>query len=257
MNGTAYLFKGMQMLSQPGIRGFVIIPLLLNMALFAALTGFLYLQFSELLAWLMNFVPDWLDFLVWILWLLFILLLLVVYGYSFAIFGNLIASPFYGLLAERVQAQVTGNIDDRPLTLELLWQITRRSLLRELQKLFYFLPRLVAVLLLALILTFIPVLDLLVPVLFFVWGSWSLAIEFLDYPADNNLVPFPRSRDRLRAQRLRSLSFGGGTLFLSTLPVINLLALPAAVAGATLMWLDYFGDDPVRLTAGKSPSYKP
>ncbi len=244
MNGPGYLVKGINMLWQPGIRGFVIIPLLVNLLVFAGLTYFLMQQFNALMDWMMTYIPQWLDFIVWLLWLIFGLVLLVVYGYSFAIFGNLLAAPFYGLLAERVQTRVTGKLDQKPLTFALAWRIARSSLVRELHKLLYFLPRIALVLLTALIFSFIPVLNLLVPLLFFFWGSWSLAIEFLDYPADNNDIGFTAMKQQLHRQRTTSLSFGAATLALTSLPVINMLALPGAVIGATLMWLDLYGDPP-------------
>jgi len=250
MKGPGYLARGFELLWQPGIRPFVIIPLLVNLLLFAGLTWYLIDRFETLVTWMMAYVPAWLDFIVWLLWLLFGLALLMIYGYSFAIFGNLIASPFYGLLAERVQARVRGTLDSQPLTPALVWQITRSSLQREIQKLLFFLPRILLLLLAALVLSLIPVVDLLVPALFFAWGSWSLALEFLDYPADNNRVSFAAMRVRLRRRQSTYLSFGAATLLLTTLPVINMIAIPAAVIGATLMWLEQFQDQDRPPTTG-------
>ncbi len=36
------------------------------------------------------------------------------------------------------------------------------------------------------------------------------------------------------------MGFGGATLFLTLIPVVNFLAMPTAVAGATVMWAEEF-----------------
>ena len=42
----------------------------------------------------------------------------------------------------------------------------------------------------------------------------------------------------------RTVSFGGMTLLLTSIPFVNFLAMPAAVAGATLLWLEQFSQEP-------------
>ena len=42
LKGVGYFFRGMTMLIQPGLRRFVIIPLLANIAVFALIAGSLY-----------------------------------------------------------------------------------------------------------------------------------------------------------------------------------------------------------------------
>ncbi|MEZ5483344.1 MAG: hypothetical protein R3E73_14680 [Porticoccaceae bacterium] len=62
-----------------------------------------------------------------IVWVLFALLVLVIYGYSFALVGNLLASPFYGLLAEKVSALENPDIKTEPLTFNTVLAIAGRS----------------------------------------------------------------------------------------------------------------------------------
>jgi len=66
----------------------------------------------------------------------------------------------------------------------------------------------------------------------------------LDYPADNNQVGFIKLREELRNRRLISLSFGGSVLIATTIPVLNLFAMPASVIGATSFWLERMEPSP-------------
>lgn len=237
-SGPGYLLQGLQLLTHPRLRWFVLGPLLINLLLFVGLSWLAFSQFGPWLDALMAKIPNWLDFLAWIFWLLFGGFLLLVYGYSFAILGNLLASPFYGPLSERVEQVLRGDGNGTPLSAKQLLALAANSVKRELIKLGYFLPRIVGVLLLTLALSFVPVLNLLGPAIAFLWGAWSLALQYLDYPADNHQVDFRQLRGLLGKKRLPSFSFGGSVLIATTIPVLNLFAMPASVIGATSFWLE-------------------
>ena len=53
-------------------------------------------------------------------------------------------------------------------------------------------------------------------------------------------------RRRLGRKRLTSLSFGGGVLTLTSIPIVNFIAMPVAVCGATAYWVGQLReiDDP-------------
>lgn len=246
-SGPGYLFQGLRLLNHPKIRWFVIGPLLINIVLFIGLTALAVEQFGTLLSWLTDKIPEWLSFVAWLFWILFGGFLLLVYGYSFAILGNILASPFYGPLAERVEEVLTSNHRSSTKTGKQLLALAGRSVKREFIKLGYFLPRIIGVLLLTLTLSFIPVLNLLGPAIAFFWGAWSLALQYLDYPADNNQVGFAQLREELRNRRLVSLSFGGSVLIATTIPILNLFTMPASVIGATSFWLERMEPSPNKL----------
>ena len=44
MTGMGYFFKGLKIITRPGLRGFVIIPLVANVAVFLVIAGSLYLS---------------------------------------------------------------------------------------------------------------------------------------------------------------------------------------------------------------------
>jgi CysZ protein len=74
------------------------------------------------------------------------------------------------------------------------------------------------------------------PVVWFVVGSWLLAFEYLDYPFAETGMRFADQRRLLRRDLLTALSFGAGVSALMLIPVLNLAAIPASVAGACLLW---------------------
>lgn len=236
--GPGYLLQGLRLLNHPRLRWFVLGPILINLVLFVLLTWFAIDQFSSLLTWMTDKIPSWLSFIAWLFWILFGGFLLLIYGYSFAIIGNILASPFYGPLAERVEELLTGNEFTSTTTAKQILALAGRSITREFIKLGYFLPRIIGILILTLILSFIPVLNLLGPAIAFFWGAWSLALQYIDYPADNNQTDFRELRKQLREKRLISISFGGSVLIATTIPILNLFTMPASVIGATVFWLE-------------------
>lgn len=245
-SGPGYLLQGLQLMTHPRLRWFVLGPLLINLLLFVALTWLAASWFGQWLDALMARIPDWLDFLAWVFWILFGGFLLLVYGYSFAILGNLLASPFYGPLSERVEEVLTGTANGSTMNARQLLALAVNSMKRELIKLGYFLPRIIGVVVLTLVLSLIPVLNLIGPAIAFLWGAWSLALQYLDYPADNHRLDFRQLREKLGEKRLISLSFGGCVLIATTIPLLNLFAMPASVIGATSFWLERMDNPALR-----------
>jgi len=109
-----------------------------------------------------------------------------------------------------------------------------RVILRELSKLIYYLPMAAFVLLIS----FIPVLNVVAPVLWFLLGAWMMSLQFLDYPMDNHLLSFADVKEAARARRLSSMGFGGVVALCTGIPVVNFFVVPAAVVGATLLWCE-------------------
>jgi CysZ protein len=100
----------------------------------------------------------------------------------------------------------------------------------------YFLIRAVPLLLLFLI----PGVNIFAPVLWMAFSAWMLALEYADYPMGNHGLLFSEQRLKLREKRLTILGFGGAVLLLTLIPAVNFVAVPTAVAGATVMWVEEF-----------------
>lgn len=233
---TAVIFEGLKLLGHADIRWLVIIPTLLNLILFSAATWLAAAWVSDWLNWLIASVPDWLEWLVWIIWLMFVLLALVIYSFTFTVFANLIGSPFYGIIAERVIALERGVTDKTPTSTRALLATAWGSFRRELQIIAYMLPRTLGIALLTVMISFVPIINILAPLIAASWAAWSLALQYMDYPGDSDELSFTQVRQRAGKQRLLSLSFGLSALVAAAIPLVNLLLLPATVVGGTLLW---------------------
>ena len=231
--GFSYFREALPLLLRPGLRLFVILPLLVNLLVFGGLIVFALQLFNDTLAQLMGSVPDWLSWLDWLLWPLFVVLMLLTVFFTFSLLANLIAAPFNGFLAEKIEVVLRGRDDFPPFSLQELAAMVPRTVGRELRKLAYFLPRAIPLLLL----TFIPLINLIAIPLWLLFGVWMLAIQYVDYPADNNKLSWPDMLAWLREKRWQSLGFGGTVYLALLVPFANILVMPVAVAGATLFWV--------------------
>ncbi|MDH4583240.1 sulfate transporter CysZ [Pseudomonas sp. BN415] len=238
LSGPQYLGEGLKLVLSPGLRLFVLLPLTVNLLLFAALIGFAIGEFSGWVDAFMPSLPDWLSFLEYLIWPLFVVLVLVLVFFSFTMLANIIAAPFNGFLAEKVEVVVRGQDDFPAFSWAELMAMIPRTLGRELRKLAYFLPR-AGVLL---ILSFVPGVNLLAAPLWIVFGIWMMAVQYIDYPADNHKLGWNEMLAWLREKRWQSLGFGGSTYLALMIPFVNILMMPAAVAGATLFWVREQGD---------------
>lgn len=232
--GARYLFVGLYWLPRERIRSFVLIPLLVNTLLFGAALWWGIKEFDAVLDRLLSYLPVWLDWLRWLLWPLFSLTVLLVSFYTFTLVANLIASPFNGLLAERVEAMAKPAVIRPPQ--RPLWQEIALAPVTELKKFAYFLSWAIPLLLLFLI----PGLNTLAPFIWLAFGAWLLALQYMDYPMGNHGILFREQRGHLKQQRLLVMGFGSAVMLLTLVPIVNFLVMPAAVIGATLMWVEQF-----------------
>ncbi len=233
--GLGYLGEGFTLIRQPGLRLFVIIPLILNLLLFVAMFWLLAEGFVLMIATVMAWLPDWtwLQALDWLFWLLYGIVILLMFAYGFVIMANLIGSPFYGFLSEQTEKYLTGQEVSEEGGWLLILKDVPRALWREVQKIAYYLPRA----LLLLIVGLIPVVNLVAAVLWFIFNCWMMSLQYVDYPADNHRVSFPALRRRLGSRRLSALGFGLPVAVLAMVPIVNLFVVPAAVCGATAFWV--------------------
>lgn len=231
--GPTCLAQGLRLVLRPGLRRFVVLPLLVNLGLFA---GFIYYAVSRFEGWvdrLMPGLPEWLGFLEYLLWPLFVVLVLLIVFFTFTLVANLLAAPFNGFLSEKVEVVLRGEDAAPPFRWSELLAMVPRTLARELRKLGYFLPRALGLLLLSLI----PGVNVLAAPLWLLFGIWMMAVQYIDYPADNHKVSWNDMMGWLRARRWSSLGFGASAYLALLVPGLNLLMMPAAVAGATALWV--------------------
>lgn len=215
------LWQGVKLLNHPALRKYLLIPLLINIVLY---TSAFVLGYHSVAALIHQFIPDWLSWLNWLLWPLFFVSFLVVGFFTFTLLANLIAAPYYSLLA----AKALQILNQQDTTIqEQAWD---RIFMGELKRVGYLLVRMLPLLLLFVI----PVVNLIAPVLWAVFAAWGIAMEFMAYPLEGRGLTFPEQRQFLQSSRWGMLSFGGLVSVGLTLPVVNLLIGQAAVLGATI-----------------------
>ena len=235
-SGFGYFFYGLELAIKPGIRQFVLLPLLANILLVG---GALFYLFSHLDIWieqLMGQLPEFLSWLSYVLWPLLVVTILATFSYFFSTLANFVAAPFNGLLAEKVEEYLTGSKVNEDGILAVV-KDTPRILAREWRKLLYVLPKAIGLFILLLI----PALgQTLGPVLWFGFTAWMLAIQYCDYPFDNHKVPFNEMRNSLKQKQGKAYSFGALVAIFTTIPILNLIVMPVAVCGATAIWVSEF-----------------
>lgn len=229
--GAHYLIRGLYLIHRPGLRRYAYIPLIINTLFFATLLWLGAAQFGEFINTLL---PPWLDWLRWLLWPLFAITVAVAAFFIFSALINLIAAPFNSLLSEAIERYLTGETITSSGTWKGLLQEALLEFWMELRKLSYFAACAIPLLILSLI----PGLNLMAPFLWIGFSAWMFTLEYLSYPMGNHGITFPAQRQRLQQHRLLTLGFGGATLFANSIPLLNFLVMPSAVAGATALWVE-------------------
>lgn len=252
--GIQFFFQGFRLILEPGLKRYIVIPIIFNaLLLIIIFAGLYFFLFHNLAHFLANY-PKWVMALFgWLFWLFYSFITLMVSTLVFTLLTNIIASPFYGLLAEAaakiLSADKTGdnasvnenegndpgnnnsNVNNSWLKTALV--IAPRTLAREGRKLLYFLPWLF----ICLLLLFFP---FAWPIFPFVWWAvltWVLAIQYIDYQPDNQQIPFKNVLALLQQNMLIIFGFGTMVSLAMMIPLANLFVPPAAVAGGTALWL--------------------
>ncbi len=235
--GFSYAFSGFSWILRPKIRRFVYIPLAINIALFALAIGLLA-KYAE------GFVSDWVgqksdwwgifqwayDIVMPILQFVIYTTLLFVAYFLFSVVANLIAAPFNALLSKAVEQRLTNetiSYSEIPLSKEI-W-ITIKSEIIKLLRFAIFAS-------LILLLLIVPVVNVLFPFIWFIFMAYALSLQYIDYPMANHGHFYADQRKALKQNRMQRLGFGTAANLLLFVPILNFIAMPVCVCGATLWW---------------------
>ena len=231
--GMEYFFSGFKLISQKGLKRFVLIPLLINILLFGSSLFFLFGWLSDGFNAVNAMLPEWLSWLEWLMWPIAVLVVLFTYSMLFTVITNFIAAPFNGLLSEKVELYLTGQkINDDGLA-DLVKDVPR-MLGREWTKLCYYLPRAIGFFIL------LWVLPVIGQVLWVLFTCWMYAVQYKDYAFDNHKISFTQMKNDLKSKQGLSYGFGFAVMLLTAIPFVNLIVMPVAVCGATRLWVENY-----------------
>jgi CysZ protein len=229
-------------LRTPGVRLLGILPVLLAGLLVAAVLGLLVVELDELIDALTPFADQWDESsrtLVRVGTGLALLLgstaVLVV---SFTVIALIIGQPFYERISDRVEHRLGAPPAGAGTP---WWRSFPRASLESALLLGLTLGCTVPLFVLGLV----PVLgQTVVPVLQALVGGFFLAVELLAIPLERRGLHLAGRLRFVWRHRGQTLGFGITAFLLFLVPLMNLLAMPGAVVGATLL-VRRLGGEPV------------
>lgn len=242
VSGIGYLKKGFDLIRQPGLRRFAILPVIVNVIVFSLVFWLGYSLFGNLMD---RFIGTgdgwWTGALRMVLWLLILMVGGAGVFFGFTALANIVGAPFNGFLAEAVERRLSGKGPPSQNMGDVL-KTFPRIMLNEARKVIYFAFVGLIVWIAPMVITgAIPGLNVVVgSVVSVLFLAWMNAVEYIDYPMSARNVAFKQVRKTVRSRRWLCLGFGGAVLLCMAIPVLNLITMPAAVAGATALWHDHF-----------------
>ena len=183
--------------------------------------------------------PWYQQILYYFLLLCAVVLLSVFFFFVLTRVASALATPFNDLMSQKTEELVRGTFHDSPFSVLQLLRDSARSIGHAARVLTIYLILLIAAMSL-----------LLVPVvggpLFTGAGallsSYMFAYEYLGYPMDRRRFTWRKKQAFLRSRFRSVIGFGLGNLVLASIPFLNLVFIPAAVVGGTLLFLDLSTD---------------
>jgi CysZ protein len=221
----------------PQLIPFVIIPTMINIALFALSAWLLINNAGSLVDWLWEkpVIDGILSYLLVALWyVVFVLVHLVAVVVSYAIVllvGGIVASPFHDFLSEQTERILRG-VEELPESDEsVVWGLIRSIGSSAFIGLSY-----AAIMLPILLLNLVPGLGSVVAtVLGTCVSAFFVSLEYTDPTLQRHEVPL-KQKLRLIWQHLPLTgSFGLGTSLLLWVPLMNFVCMPIAVIGGTAL----------------------
>jgi CysZ protein len=239
--GATDVLRGIGLfLRTPGVRLLGILPVVLAGLLVLALLGLLVVYLDELAAALTPFADRWDESSRTLVRVGAGLALLlggtVVLVMSFTVIAQIIGQPFYERISDRVEHQL-GAL---PAGADAPWW---RSFPRASLESALLLALTLACTAPLFVLGLFPVVgQTVVPVLQALVAGFFLAVELLAIPLERRGLHLAGRLRFVWRHRAQTLGFGVTAFLLFLVPLMNLLAMPGAVVGATLLVRRLSGD---------------
>ena len=249
--GATYPFKALKLfLKHPKLRGYIVMPIVVNLIIAIAIYGgllFFGWEFldniqKDLTLWsnqLIANLPLWLSFLqygvvtiVVLLRIVLTIIALIVTGFILTQFGVLLGAPWYGQLSEQIEKIRTGTVE-----------IIEVSIVRDLGRaILYELKKLVLMAIIGFplaIMSFFPGLGTTVFTIgWFLLTATIVGLDFLDSTLERRRFKFRRKLQIFFSSLPASGSFALVCVFLISIPLVNLVTIPLCVASGTLFICD-------------------
>ncbi|RRO18359.1 hypothetical protein EIL87_09035 [Saccharopolyspora rhizosphaerae] len=209
------------------------LPALISAVLLLASLGVLIYSSTDLVTWMTPFADGWTEFARTGLRVLLAIALVgaaaVLGSISFIALTLLIGGPFYEHIAEKAEEQL--GLDTSGDGAGVVRQFGRG--VRDSLKLVV--VALVGAVVL-LVIGFIPVAGQVAGVVLgAVFGAWVISLEMVGLVFQRRGLAFGERHRRLREHKAMTLGFGLPAYLLCLVPVLQLLVIPAAVVGGTIL----------------------
>ncbi len=229
IDGFRCLTDGFSLLRTSGAGMWILLPAMVSLLIVGSGVGFVINQSDVVEVWLGDLLPDWLDFLGAVVVVLLNIIAVVLGLWLFGFVAMVLSSPLHGTLSARFDVKLGKAGSHVNLS---IGRMLGSAIRRELRKLRYQLPRMLGVA----VLSFVPLINVIAPVAGVLMTAWLMAIQFVDLPGENRDQRFQDTLDLLREHRAAALGFGVGIALLLSIPIVNFLVIPVAIAGGTLLW---------------------
>lgn len=201
----------------------------------------LLLAETGLKAWLDNMREGWLTFFVimgqLIIWLIFLFLYFSIFKFIFLIIG----SPLFAYLSEKSESLISGK--DYPISLVQILKDSWRAIKLSFRNFFWQAFFLITVF----IISFVPVVGWIAPLIAFMIECYYFGFAMLDYSFERHKTKSAVSISFI--SKHKGLAIGNGMMFFAMhlVPVIGWLLAPSyAVIAATLSLINYkYADKPI------------
>ena len=238
--GPGYLARGLRMwVTSPRLMLLGAIPALMVGAVFVTGAVLFVMNVDTIAAWLTPFADGW-DEPFRIATRIAAGLaasVIVIYAglFTFTALTLAVGDPFYERIWREVERRDGGTV---PESADSFWASVRRGVGNGIRM--FAATAAIGVTLFAF--GFIPVVgQLAAPVLGAVFGGWLLAVELSGFAFDSRGITLRQRRRMLGANRAGTLGFGMATYLVFLIPLGAVFAMPAAVAGATMLSRDALG----------------
>lgn len=235
-NGIKYFFQGLRLCIHKGMKRYMLVPIIIN--IFIIIIG-CYASIS----WACNYtgeliagsLPEWLFWIKYLVFPIIFAAIILITLYLFTTITLIVGAPFYSLLSEKAESILINEpTPDVPISQTI--RETPAMVGRELAKLIYRLPFII----LNLFMLFIPIIG---QVVIIYTGSWCYALDFTSYGFENNHISLKKTFAVANNHKRVLLAFGCCVWLAMLIPFLNLLMVPAAVCGGTILWVKVLRQD--------------